>query len=261
MKPLRGIMMAAAVGLIACSDGPTSTKGTAPQPQLSALNLEVGPESALVSMTANMMVYWSVEYGETSAYGRTTAEVGPATELNEVLTGLVPLRTYYYKVWARQGTTRVGLTGDLATPDYEPCDARNTTAKKVDVTVTYAPPNPDPFVVMEGVELLDCAGNLLTGVGDKMASLDNGVTYGRDDWRIRVNYPTGSQPHSFRAIRVNYFGGVHYDGWAEGADIRVNGVPLTRHSESLPPPFGGCAGCEPGVRWYFSMDSLGVAHP
>lgn len=261
MKPLRGMIFVAALGFIACSDSPTNPSVSSVAPRLSALRVESGPESALVSITANMPVFWRVRYGETPAYGRDLPEVGPATELREFLTGLRPLTIYYYQVEARQGTLVVPVTGELQTPDYEPCDERNTTAKKVDVIVTYAPPNPDPYVVMEGVELLDCAGNLLTTVGDKMVL--QGSSYVRT-WQIRVSYPTGSRPHSFRAMRISYVGGPHFDGWADGIGLRINGVTPIAHSDSLPVPFGGCvpeAGCLPGVRWYFSVDSLGVVRP
>lgn len=260
MKPVLYFFACIATGLIACSDGPTELpKQDQPEFSLAQVN-ENRPESTVTCASSNQPVMWRVFYGSVTDHDFVTPEVGPMTNFCQVLTDLQALTLYRGRIEARLETLRVPLTFEFLTQDYEPCDSRNTTAKKVAVTVTYTSPNPTPYVLLSDVEVLDCAGNLLTDIGTQMGSQNNGQTYTKT-WLLPVNYPGGSGSHSFRAMRA--MDGRFYDGWAEGAYLRFNGVMPTQHSEPLPPHWAcdPSAGCLPGVRWYFQIDSSAVVHP
>lgn len=261
MKLLRAFAVFASIGLVACGDDPTEPP---PEPLVSSIRAPeiLGPESTAVGATANKPARWRVTYGVATDREFSTPWVGPSTSFRVVLRGLLVLTTYRYRIHATDGVAEVSLPDEFRTPDYEPCDSRNTTAQRVPVTMVYRPTvrQPSPFVNLAGVEVIDCAGRALTDPRHAtVLSQDGGLSYVLT-LSLPVNYPDGSRPHTVRARRV--IDDWRYDGWMDLVDTRFNGVLSSSASEPLPPspPCVPEAGCQPYPRLHVWVGGQGDVH-
>ncbi len=221
---------------------------------------DITQTSAKVRVVTNRAANSSVEFGKTTSYGSTTATLGPTTEMVHSIANLDPGSVYHFRVSTSDGVATV-LSGDaIFTTLLDACDPANTNQQKVSVTFLYRPKETPDYGISIMPEVTDCAGKIVLEPRFQIFSADNGATY-TFVVNVRVNHPSGANPHSVRFWRVA--SALLVLRPLEGNEFTLNGVSPVAHTDTLPPP-SGCipeAQCKPGVGWLFRVDSNGVVRP
>lgn len=257
------VLLAAGLASAGCGSGDGPTQRELAALRFKSLDVIVGRDTAVVSVSLNTMASVRLAYVQAGKSDTAYVNARVSSPATIILKPLAYNQTYSLRATATapgQDPATYPVTTFATSDPPSPCiPSVAAETAPVDLRFEYRPqPGPDESLWLFFIDGINCDGSAFAR-SDDIVSLDNGLSFSRV-YKAIPNLPYGIKPLT---IRIGLFRAGKHIRWLAPQEFTLNGKHATRLTETRPAP-PNCvpdAECKPGPAVAFDLNAAGVIDP